>query len=131
MKSLNLLLATAALSLIAGSAFAAGEPSDLKTSMMDGKTVITDAKGMTLYTFDKDQAGMASMCTDKCAAAWPAAHASAGAAASGDFTIVKAADGMDMWAYKGKPLYTFVKDKKAGDMTGEGVGNVWHTAVEQ
>ncbi|TIX38252.1 MAG: hypothetical protein E5V36_22130, partial [Mesorhizobium sp.] len=33
-----------------------------------------------------------------------------------------------MWAYEGKPLYTFIKDKKAGDVTGEGVGGVWHIA---
>jgi predicted lipoprotein with Yx(FWY)xxD motif len=28
----------------------------------------------------------------------------------------------------GMTLYTFVKDKKAGDATGEGVGGVWHIA---
>ena len=33
-----------------------------------------------------------------------------------------------MWAYDGKPLYYFVKDTKAGDVTGEGVGGVWHVA---
>jgi predicted lipoprotein with Yx(FWY)xxD motif len=35
-----------------------------------------------------------------------------------------------MVAYKGKPLYLFIKDAKAGDMTGDGVGDVWHTAME-
>ncbi len=33
-----------------------------------------------------------------------------------------------MWAYDGKPLYTYAKDKKAGDMKGDGVGSVWHAA---
>ncbi|TIX62921.1 MAG: hypothetical protein E5V33_14030, partial [Mesorhizobium sp.] len=29
-------------------------------------------------------------------------------------------------AYDGKPVYTFVKDKKAGDVSGDGVAGVWH-----
>jgi len=33
-----------------------------------------------------------------------------------------------MWAYDGKPVYTFVKDKKAGDMAGEGIAGAWHVA---
>ena len=32
------------------------------------------------------------------------------------------------WAYKGKPLYTWAKDTKPGDVTGDGVNNVWHIA---
>ena len=42
------------------------------------------------------------------------------AKAEGEWTIVERSDGKEMWAYEGKPLYMFVKDKKAGDMTGEG-----------
>jgi predicted lipoprotein with Yx(FWY)xxD motif len=127
----KLLLSAAALTLMALPAFAAGEPADLKTMTIDGKTVITDAKGMTLYTFDKDTKGAASMCSGKCADAWPPALASAGAAPTEDFTLVKTADGKDMWAYYGMPLYTWVKDTKPGDTTGDMVGNVWHTAVEK
>lgn len=33
-----------------------------------------------------------------------------------------------MWAYEGKPLYTFIKDKKRDGITGEGAGGVWHLA---
>jgi len=127
----KLLLGAVALAALTLPAFAEGEPSDLKTTTIDGKTVITDAKGMTLYTYDKDKAGEASTCSGKCAAAWPPAYASAGAAASGDFTLVKSADGKEMWAYYGMPLYGWVKDKKPGDNTGDMVGNVWHTAVEK
>jgi predicted lipoprotein with Yx(FWY)xxD motif len=33
------------------------------------------------------------------------------------------------WAYKGKPLYTFAKDTKPGDTTGDGFLNgAWHIA---
>jgi predicted lipoprotein with Yx(FWY)xxD motif len=37
-------------------------------------------------------------------------------------------DGSKQWAYKGKPLYTWVKDAKPGDVTGDGVNSVWHIA---
>jgi predicted lipoprotein with Yx(FWY)xxD motif len=37
-------------------------------------------------------------------------------------------DGAKQWAYKGKPLYTWAKDTKPGDITGDGVNNVWHIA---
>jgi predicted lipoprotein with Yx(FWY)xxD motif len=79
-----------------------------------------DNNGMTLYSFDKDATGK-SNCNDKCAAEWPPLAAAADAKASGDFTIVTRDDGSLMWAYDGKPLYTFVDDKKVGDVTGDNV----------
>lgn len=85
--------------------------------------------GMTLYVFDKDAAGSGkSVCNDKCAANWPPLGVEAGAGASGDYTIITRDDGGKQWAYKGKPLYFWVKDQKPGDRTGEGVNNVWHVA---
>ena len=56
--------------------------------------------------------------------------AAADAVADGDFTIVDRTDGTKMWAFKGMPLYLWIKDTKPGDTTGDGVGGVWHTAVE-
>lgn len=90
---------------------------------------MTDANGMTLYTFDKDEAGK-SNCYDTCATNWPPVKADAGAQPDGDYTVVERTDGTAQWAYKGKPLYLWVKDTKPGDMTGDGVNDVWHTAVE-
>ena len=54
--------------------------------------------------------------------------AAADAKAEGEWTVVERSDGSKMWAYEGKPLYTYADDKKAGDMTGEGKGGVWHVA---
>ena len=48
----------------------------------------------------------------------------------GDFTIIDRKDGTKIWAYKGWPLYLWIKDTKPGETTGDGVGGVWHTAVE-
>ncbi len=89
--------------------------------------VLTDAKGMTLYTFDKDKGG-ASACYDKCAANWPPLLAGAGAAKDDDFDLIKRSDGSMQWTYYGKPLYLWVNDAAAGDVTGDGVGGIWHVA---
>jgi len=86
-----------------------------------------DSKGAALYTYDKDTGGK-SACTEKCAKNWPPALAAADDTASGDWTFVESHDGKKQWAYKGKPLYLFVKDAKPGDTTGDGVGGVWHLA---
>jgi predicted lipoprotein with Yx(FWY)xxD motif len=89
--------------------------------------VLADAKGMTLYTYDKDKSGE-SACTGKCAEVWPPAKASASDKASGDFTVIKRPDGTMQWADDGKPLYTYQDDKKAGEANGDGKGGVWHAA---
>ena len=92
-------------------------------------SILVDHNGMTLYTFDKDEAGV-SNCYDQCAANWPPLMAEDGAAAEGDWTIVERTDGSKQWAYKGEPLYLWVQDTAAGDVTGEGKGdNTWHVAV--
>ena len=118
--------AFAALFLAVAPAFAA-EPA--KTMDSSAGKVFTDEKGMTLYTFDKDEANKSS-CYDDCAKAWPPFMAAADAKPEGEWTIVDRTDGTKMWAYDGKPLYLWKNDTKAGDMTGDGVGGVWHTAVE-
>lgn len=94
---------------------------------MDG--VLTNGAGMTLYTFDKDAAGSGkSVCNGPCATNWPPLMAAADAKASGDYTIITRDDGGKQWAYKGKPLYLWVKDAKPGDKTGDGFNNAWRVA---
>ena len=124
-------LGAAALALCTSAAFAEDYVGGaIKTSDIGGKEVLTDANGMTLYTYDKDTAGVTN-CYDKCATNWPPLMAAADAAADGDFTIVDRTDGTKMWAYRGMPLYLWIKDTAPGQTTGDGVGGVWHTAIEQ
>lgn len=131
MKLRSILLGAAALMTLSSFAALAEDyvGGAVKTMDIAGKQVLTDANGMTLYTYDKDAAGV-SNCYDKCADNWPPLFAAAGAAPDGDFTLVTRTDGKMMWAYKGMPLYLWVKDQKPGDTTGDGVGKVWHTAIE-
>ena len=109
-------------------ACAASAWADAPATVADGTLV--GAKGMTLYTLDKDPAGEGkSTCNGPCAINWPPLMADQGATASGDWSMATRDDGKKQWAYKGKPLYYFVKDQKAGDHVGDGMlNNMWHTA---
>jgi len=121
----KILAALAAVSLTLASTAAFAQAKVAETPK--GKAYV-DAKGMTLYTFDKDSEGK-SACNGPCATNWPPLAAAADAKASGDWTIVTRDDGSKMWAVKGKPVYTFAKDTAAGDTNGDGFLNgAWHIA---
>lgn len=95
-----------------------------------GKALVND-KGMTLYVFDKDKdVPGKSACNGPCAENWPVLLASDGDKASGDWSIVARDDGKKMWAYKGRPLYTWKSDKAPGDTDGDGkLNGAWHIAA--
>ena len=121
----SIVCSTIALAFATGAAFAA-EPAATAPAAKGGMFV--DTKGMTLYTFDKDTPGK-SVCNGQCATNWPPLVVADGAKAAGDWTIVVRDDGLKQWAYKGKPVYTWVKDTKPGDTTGDGFLNgAWHIA---
>jgi predicted lipoprotein with Yx(FWY)xxD motif len=91
--------------------------------------VLTDSKGMTLYTFDRDVSGSGrSVCIGPCATNWPPLMVTDKESAGGDYSVVVREDGKKQWAYKGKPLYHWSKDQKPGDKTGDGFNNVWRAA---
>src|SRR6266545_5405314 len=94
--------------------------------------VLVDARGRTLYLFEKDKHGR-SACYGACATYWPpllspakprpgrGVHASL-------LGVTKRAGGKRQVTYAGHPLYTFTADKKAGQTIGEGVkafGAAW------
>jgi predicted lipoprotein with Yx(FWY)xxD motif len=94
--------------------------------------ILVDGKGMTLYLFVADT-GTASTCYTSCAQFWPpvltsgAPVAGSGAQASLLGTTTRT-DGNVEVTYAGHPLYYFLKDKKPGDTTGQGVngfGGLW------
>jgi len=106
-------------------AAAAGLPAMKKSGML------VDKAGMTLYTFDKDTANSGkSVCNGECAEYWPPLAAGEYAKASEGFSVITRDDGTKQWAYKGKPLYHFLADKKPGDKKGDNKKNVWHVAKD-
>ena len=94
--------------------------------------ILVDSTGATLYLFKAD-VGMKSACSGACATAWPPLLANskpaagAGLSASKLGTITRSG-GIRQVSYHGHPLYTFIKDKRPGEVTGQGVtafGAAW------
>ncbi len=126
-------LPTLAALLIAAVSFAAPLTSaiaaDAPAKLVNGALV--DARGMTLYTFDKDVAGSGkSTCNGGCAALWPPAMAAASDQPMGAYTVVVRDDGSRQWAYQGKPVYTYQADQKPGERAGDNFKDVWHIIKE-
>jgi predicted lipoprotein with Yx(FWY)xxD motif len=94
--------------------------------------ILTAANGMTLYVFDGDNPN-ASNCDAGCVETWPPLLLAAGdpiapMGLSGTLRAVTRGDGRLQVVYEGRPLYFFVGDTQVGDVTGDGVGGVWHVA---
>lgn len=93
-------------------------------------TFLVDGKGMTLYMYVPDTAGV-STCYDKCAAAWPPQLTTGDPTASGSadkskLSTVPRTDGATQVKYGDWPLYYWQQDKAPGDTTGQGVQDVWY-----
>lgn len=105
-----------------------GQRVDIR-KMEDGSIYLTDGKGMALYLFTKDMADL-SACQGECIKAWPLFYSDQllidDSLKGDDFGSFKRTEGAMQLTYKGWPLYYWVKDAKAGDTTGEGVGKVWY-----
>ena len=98
-----------------------------------GKKIIVNRKGMTLYSLSVERKGK-FICTDSmCLSLWKPLTIAKGAVATGvaHLTTVKRPDGRRQVAYRGGPLYTFVEDKRPGDVKGNGFKDVgvWHVAT--
>ncbi|MFZ2167498.1 MAG: hypothetical protein WAV50_01360 [Minisyncoccia bacterium] len=99
---------------------------ETKTDTTKG-TYMSNAAGMTVYTFDNDQPGV-SNCSGTCATNWPPyiSSSAAGTQLPADISVITRADGSSQYAWQGKPLYYYIRDVQAGDINGDGVGGVWH-----
>jgi predicted lipoprotein with Yx(FWY)xxD motif len=114
---------------------AAPKPTVATASSATLGTIMVDATGRTLYTFDKDS-GTTSSCTGNCAATWPAlvlpsgtTTPVAGTGLNGLTVAARPDDATKMQvAWNGKPLYTYAADTAPGDTKGDGVGGIWHVA---
>jgi predicted lipoprotein with Yx(FWY)xxD motif len=126
-------LAGAGGSAATGTTPAAGGGAPFGTQKIGGVTVLTNAKGDTLYTFAPDKAGK-STCYGSCAQYWPPvagpAHAPSGV--SGTFGTTQRTGGGTQLTYNGSPLYTYVGDSGPGQAHGNNLnlnGGLWHEVV--
>ena len=102
----------------------------LKTANISGVTVLTNAKGFTLYWFAPDTSTK-SNCNGSCAQIWPPVKgpATAGAGVTGKLGTITRSDGSAQATYNGHPLYTYTADTAPGQANGNGInasGGVWH-----
>ena len=98
-------------------------------------TVLTNAAGFTLYTFQADK-GSTSNCYGACAQFWPpvigTAQMSAGQKISGQFGTTTRKDGKIQVTYNGHPLYTYAGDTQPGQTSGNGInqsGGIWNVVT--
>jgi predicted lipoprotein with Yx(FWY)xxD motif len=137
----RLLMAAAVVVFAANQAFAHGGESEAPPPAKKGPpaapahvaftprgAMLTDPKGMTLYTFDRDDSGNKSACDGKCAEKWIPFTAANDDQPFGDFTVITRNDGSKMWAYRYRPLYTSQQDKTPGEINGFDANNLWHIA---
>jgi len=104
--------------------------STLKTMTIHGAVVLTNAKGLTLYSFAPDTSTV-SKCNGSCAGVWPPVKgpATAGAGVTGKLATITRTDGSTQATYNGHPLYTYTGDSAPGQANGNGLnisGGVWH-----
>lgn len=95
------------------------------------ETVLTDAKGFSLYFFTPDTAGTVA-CTGACAKVWPPLMATSSTLASdhglpGKLGVINGPNGMQV-TYNSHPLYTFAHDMAPGQANGEGLLGKWFVA---
>ncbi len=98
-----------------------------KVAEVQRQQALTDPKGMTLYVFDEDRDGTPH-CQKECAKEFPSFAAQASDGASGDWGVTNREDGSKQWVYKGRPLYTFYRDKPGEALGNAFNGNRWHIA---
>jgi predicted lipoprotein with Yx(FWY)xxD motif len=94
--------------------------------------ILVDGDLRTLYLFTDDVDGE-STCYDACAATWPPVPADQGFADHVDaslFGSVERVDGTDQLTIAGHPVYRFSGDASAGDVNGQGSGDVWFVLDE-
>lgn len=124
-------------STTSGSGSGSGSTALIKTASatVGGKseTILTDAKGMTLYYFTPDTA-TTTACTGGCATNWPpllstgSSTPTSATTLSGKLTVVSTANGNQV-QYNGHFLYTFAGDSAAGQTKGQGLGGKWFVAT--
>jgi predicted lipoprotein with Yx(FWY)xxD motif len=97
-----------------------------------GKVVLVNLKHHTLYSLSVEKHGK-FICKASCTPIWHPLLVPAGVKPTGPVSLgtVKRPEGKTQVTYKGRPLYSFSGDSKAGEANGEGFKDVgtWHAAA--
>ena len=86
--------------------------------------VLVDPSGYMLYTYEHDPPGQ-SRCVGFCSVEFPPLRALPEAREACGFTLLGRDDGTRQWAYRGKALYRYRRDR-VGDLLHDDRGSSWH-----
>lgn len=96
------------------------------------ETILTDANGMTVYYYTPDKGAGKVTCTGACLQNWPpvllgsdVTKPTGDKGVTGTLGTIASPNGGTQVTYNGWPVYTWVKDTKPGDTTGQNVGGKW------
>lgn len=144
MKRFYIIAVAGVVALAVGIAIAMGASSSMGATSKSSGTVsvkgnvLVNAKGLALYTNNKDRRSMPA-CNGACLSFWKpfiAKKAPADSSIAGKFALVKRGSARQV-TFKGRPLYTFVLDKP-GQVSGNnahdafgGVKFTWHVVHAQ
>ena len=129
--------AVAVLAVVAAGVASAASPAagtgagtTLKTTTIGGVTVLTNARGFTLYSFAPDTP-TTSKCYGSCAVYWPPVTGTVadGTGLPGRVGTITRAGGSRQLTYNGHPLYTYIGDSRPGQASGNNInlnGGLWH-----
>ena len=128
-------VSVAALVLLGVAVAGAGGPrssvaGSLGTARIGGVTVLTNARGFTLYWFAPDTPARSS-CYGTCASYWPPVTGTptAGPGVTGRLSTIMRSGGATQATYDGHPLYTYIADTAPGQARGNDIdlnGGLWH-----
>ena len=112
---------------------ATGIGAGLKTTTIGRATVLTNAKGFTVYWFGPDTP-TTSKCYGSCAAYWPpvTGTATVSPGVPGRVGTITRTGGSRQLTYNGHPLYTYIADTAPGLARGNNInlnGGLWHEVL--
>lgn len=91
-----------------------------------GKTILVNRRGMTLYSLSVERRGRFICKNSACLSLWTPLVVRKGTKPTGvsNLGTVTRPDGRTQVTYRGGPLYTFSRDRKPGDIKGNGFKDV-------
>jgi len=91
-----------------------------------GKTILVNRRGLTLYSLSAERHGRFICTTAFCLSLWKPLVVPRGTTPTGvrGLSVVRRPDHRRQVAYRGAPLYRFVKDTKPGQIKGNGFKDV-------
>jgi predicted lipoprotein with Yx(FWY)xxD motif len=113
-----------------GAGLAVPDGIDVREIADAGGIGLVDFSGFTLYSFDGNAAHPKPSCdAGDCARLWVPLEAPEIANPVGAFAAIARDDGITQWTYRGKPLYKYTGDQKAGDIAGVDGDGQFHIAL--